>query len=172
VKQGLVWVSLDLHLALDLSLYEGKQGHTTPTRLWKNAHIAKALLTRLLTAPLSFKEQDHWHHENGQSPSAYPLNYPLSLRKVQPWATTPVAPVAPTQEGKRTQALTRPTSSGIWSQRARLSLVYWSKCGNQPIMPHCLAVFVIVSPIRSISIICCYSCPHHCHPSSCFYRVY
>src|SRR6266851_8895886 len=51
-----------------------------------------------------------------------------------------------TQEGKGIQALARPASSGIWTQRARLLLVYWSKCGNWPIMPHLLVMFIIASP--------------------------
>src|SRR6266853_540986 len=56
---------------------------------------------------------------------------------------------ASTKESKGTEASARPTSSGIWSQRARLSLVYWSKCGNQPIMPSLFIVFVIASPVHS-----------------------
>ena len=64
-------MSPDRRPAQDLSLYEGRQGHTTPTKSWKNAPIVKALLTQLLTAPLSSRGQDHQRHRSEQSLSGY-----------------------------------------------------------------------------------------------------
>jgi len=49
-------MSLGPQPAWDLSLYEGKQGFTTPNRLLKNISTAKAPLTRLLNALASSKD--------------------------------------------------------------------------------------------------------------------
>ena len=64
-------MSPDLRPAQDSLLYDKKQGHTTPTKSWKNAPIVKALLTQLLTAPLSSRGQDHQRHRSEQSLSGY-----------------------------------------------------------------------------------------------------
>ena len=88
-------MSLDPCPALDLSPYEGRQDYATPTKSWKNVHIAKAFLICLLSAPLSFKERDRQHRGNEQSPSVYPPN----LRKGQPKTRTLTTPSNPYQRG-------------------------------------------------------------------------
>ena len=44
-------MSPDPLLAQDSSPYDERQDHATPTKSWKDAHISKALLIHLLTAP-------------------------------------------------------------------------------------------------------------------------
>ena len=57
-------VSPDLRPVQDSSPYNERQDHVTPTRSWRNVPIVKALLIRLLTAPLLSKEQDQWCRKN------------------------------------------------------------------------------------------------------------
>ena len=74
VSKCIYWplqVSLDLHSVQNSSLYEGKQGHATLTRSWKNVSIVKALLTCLLNALSSSKEHGCHHCRDKRPLSLY-----------------------------------------------------------------------------------------------------
>src|SRR6266851_5583990 len=84
------------HLAPDSSQYKGEQGHASPTKLWRNASIVKALLMHLWSVPPSSKEQDHQHCESKQGLS---LSLPQSLRRVRLRTNILIAPSSPYQRG-------------------------------------------------------------------------